>query len=99
VIDVRDLAERRATGMVDGAIAVSSGNLPMAADLEVPEDWRDARLQDRERAVITVCESGPMSAIAASTLKDMGFSHVTYLKGGTEAWKEAGLPIVPPADA
>lgn len=98
VIDVRDLAERRATGMVEGAIAISSGNLPIAADQEVPEDWRDARLQDRNRSIITVCELGPMSVIAASTLKDMGFQHVTYLEGGTEAWKDAGLPVVAPAD-
>ncbi len=98
IVDVCDLAERRATGMVQGAIPISSGNLPIAADLEVPEDWRDARLQDRARPIITVCELGPMSVIAAKTLKAMGFEHVTYLDGGTQAWKEAGLPTEPPAD-
>ncbi len=98
IVDVRDLAERRATGMVQGAIPISSGNLPIAADTEVPEDWRDARLQDRARPVVTVCELGPMSAIAAKTLKDMGFQNVSYLDGGTQAWKDAGLPAEPPAD-
>jgi rhodanese-related sulfurtransferase len=99
VVDVRDLTNRRATGMVEGAIAVSAGTLPFAADTEVPEAWRDPRLQDRARPVITVCDLGPMSAIAAKTLKDMGFADVVYLKGGTQAWKNAGYPTETPADA
>ena len=98
-MDVRDLANRRASGMVEGAVAVSAGNLPFAADTEVPEDWRDPRLQDRARPVITVCDLGPMSALAAKTLKEMGFTNVTYLEGGTAAWRAAGLPTQPPADA
>jgi len=98
IVDVRDLADRRASGMVDGAIAVSAGNLPFVADTEVPEEWRDSRLQDRSRPVITVCDLGPMSALAAKTLKEMGFANVAYLDGGTQAWKDAGLPVTPPAD-
>lgn len=99
IVDVRDLAERRASGMVAGAIPISTGSLPIAADTEVPEEWRDPRLQDRSTPVITVCGLGPMSAIAAKTLKEMGFTNVAYLEGGTEAWKEAGLPTEPPPDA
>ena len=98
VVDVRDLANRRASGMVAGAIAVSSGTLPFVADTEVPEDWRDPRLQDRSRPVITVCDLGPMSALAARTLTEMGFTNVAYLEGGTQAWKDAGLPTQTPAD-
>ncbi len=99
VVDVRDLAARRASGMVAGAIPISTGTLPIAADTEVPEAWRDPRLQDRSTPVITVCDLGPMSAIAAKTLKEMGFTNVTYLEGGTQAWKEAGLPTESPPDA
>ncbi len=98
IVDVRDAANRRASGMVEGAIAVSSGTLPFVADTEVPEEWRDPRLQDRSRPVITVCDLGPMSAMAAKTLKDMGFTDVSYIEGGTQAWKDAGLPTQAPAD-
>jgi hypothetical protein len=38
IVDVRDAANRRASGMVEGAIAVSSGTLPFVADTEVPEE-------------------------------------------------------------
>ncbi len=99
VVDVRDLANRRASGMAEGAIAVSAGTLPFSADTEVPEAWRDPRLQDRSRPVITICDLGPMSALAAKTLKEMGFGDVAYVEGGTQAWKDAGLPTVPPGDA
>ena len=99
IVDVRDLAARRASGMVEGAIAVSVGNLPFAADTEVPQEWRDPRLQDRARPVITVCDLGPSSALTAKTLKEMGFENVAYLEGGSQAWKEAGLPTESPADA
>jgi rhodanese-related sulfurtransferase len=98
IVDVRDAADRRASGMVEGAIAVSSGSLPFAADTEVPEEWRDPRLQDRSRPVITVCDLGPMSAMAAKTLKDLGSRDVPFIEGGTQAWKEAGLPTRAPTD-
>lgn len=39
-----------------------------------------------------------MSAMAAKTLKDMGFENVAYLDGGTQAWKDAGLPTQAPSD-
>ncbi len=98
IVDVRDAANRQASGMVEGAIAVSSGTLPFVADTEVPEDWRDPRLQDRSRPVITVCDLGPMSAMAAKTLQDMGIENVSYIEGGTQAWKGAELPTQAPTN-
>ena len=93
LIDVRDRARIGATGMAAGAVPISSGSLPVRADQELPEEFRDPRLQDRSRPLMTICDLGPMSAISAKTLKDMGFSDVAYVKGGTQAWKDAGLPI------
>jgi rhodanese-related sulfurtransferase len=95
LIDVRDAEEIRATGMIPGAIAVSAGSLLFKADREVPEEWRDPRLQDRSVRVITHCALGPLGAISAKTLKDMGFVNVSYLEGGIEGWKKAGLPTNP----
>jgi rhodanese-related sulfurtransferase len=96
LIDVRDLEAIRETGMAEGAIPISNGALPLRADHEVPESIRDARLQDRSRPVITICGMGPMSTLGAKTLKDMGFENVAYVEGGTEGWKQAGLPTNQP---
>lgn len=95
LIDVRDAEDIRATGMIPGAVTVSAGSLLYKADQEVPEEWRDPRLQDRSVPVITHCALGPLGAISAKTLKDMGFVNVSYLEGGIEAWKKAGLPTEP----
>jgi rhodanese-related sulfurtransferase len=92
VIDVRDESSIRASGMIPGAAAISAGSLLYKADNEVPEEWRDARLADRSRPIITQCDLGPLSAIAAKNLQDMGFTNVSYLEGGIQGWKQAGLP-------
>lgn len=99
LIDVLDLADRRALGQPEGAVPISAGMLALRADHEVPEQFRDARLQDRGRPVVTICGNGPVSAIAARTLQEMGFNDIAYVAGGRRAWAEAGLPLVPPSDS
>jgi rhodanese-related sulfurtransferase len=92
LVDVRDAAEIPSTGLAARGVNISLGMLPVRADLELPEDKRDARLQERSRQIITACQLGPNGAIGAKLLKDMGFTRVGYLEGGMEAWKAAGLP-------
>ena len=92
VIDVRDSAQALVAS-IPGTINISYGDLLFAADNEVPEEWRDPRLQDRSRPIITHCVLGPLGAIAAKTLQDMGFTNVSFMEGGIEAWKAAGLRI------
>jgi rhodanese-related sulfurtransferase len=97
VIDVRDSADAREAS-IPGAINIGYGNLLFVADNEVPEAWRDARLQDRSRPIITHCVVGPLGAIAAKTLQDMGFTNVSYMEGGIEGWKAAGFPTEQPGN-
>ena len=92
LVDVRDAADIPSTGLATGGLNISLGMLPVRADLELPEDWREPRLQDRSLPVITACQLGPNGAIGAKILKDMGFTNVSYLEGGMEAWKAADLP-------
>ena len=92
VIDVRDSAQALAAS-IPGTINIGYGDLLFAADNEVPEEWRHPRLQDRSRPIITHCVLGPLGAIAAKTLQDMGFTNVSYMEGGIEGWKAAGFPI------
>jgi rhodanese-related sulfurtransferase len=92
LIDVRDAADIPATGIVPDGINISLGMLPVRADQELPEEYRDARVQDRSRQIITTCVLGPNAAIGAKLLRDMGFTNVAFMEGGMQAWKEAGLP-------
>jgi rhodanese-related sulfurtransferase len=95
VVDVRDLESRHDTGIIPSAAEISHGALLYKADQEVPAEWRDLRLQDRSRPVVTVCDLGPLSAISAKTLADMGFENVAYLEGGIAAWVAAGYAVEP----
>lgn len=95
LIDVRDAESIRVTGKIPGAAAISAGSLLFKADQEVPGAWQDARVQDRSREIITQCDLGPLGAISAKNLRDMGFTNVSYVAGGIAAWKEAGLPTEP----
>ena len=92
VIDPRDAADIAATGMVAGAMNISYGALTYQADHELPEDWRNPVFENHSRPIITACEMGPLGAIAGKLLTDMGFTNVSILDGGVEAWKEAGYP-------
>ena len=92
VVDVRDAADIPSTGLPSGGLNISLGMLPVKADQELPEEWRDSRLQDRSRNIITTCQTGENAAIGAKLLKDMGFTKASYMEGGMEAWKTAGLP-------
>ncbi len=92
VVDVRDAADIPFTGIIPGAANISYGALTYKADQEVPEEWRDARLQDRSRPIITTCVVGPLGALGAKLLKDMGFAQVAYIDGGMVGWRNAGLP-------
>ena len=93
IIDVRDAADIVQTGTVPGAANISFGALTYLADNEVPESWRDPRLADRSRPIITTCILGPLGALGGKLLQDMGFTNVQILEGGVQAWIDAGLPV------
>jgi len=95
MIDVRDAADIAATGIIPGAVAISYGALTYQADTEVPEGWRSAQLADRSRPIITTCILGPLGALGGKLLHDMGFTDVSILEGGVQAWTDAGLPTQP----
>ena len=92
VIDPRDAADIPVTGIIPGAMNISYGSLTYKADNELPSEYREAELEDRSRPIITTCETGELAALAGKLLQDMGFSNVSTLEGGTQAWKDAGFP-------
>ena len=92
LLEVRDAGNIPVDEKAPNAVNVSLGTLPIRADLEVPEERRDLRLQDRSRQVVTTCGLGNLAALGARLLKEMGFTNVAYMEGGMQAWKDAGLP-------
>ena len=93
ILDVSDKEVVEKRGSVPGAHNVSLGSLYFKADAEVPDDYKDDRIQDREKKVVMTCTIGACAAIGGKLLKDMGFKDVVLLEGGVEAWKNSGYNI------
>jgi rhodanese-related sulfurtransferase len=89
LLDVREPVEW--SEHIEGAVQVPRGLLEFAAD---PTSPRHKAELDPARRVIVYCRSGVRAALAASTLKTLGYADVANLDGGIAAWKQAGLPIV-----
>ncbi|PLT33155.1 rhodanese-like domain-containing protein [Bacillus sp. V5-8f] len=94
VIDVQDAADAGACGLIPSSLNISLGMLPIRADLELPEHLREPQLADRNRPVLVTCGAGGQATLGAYLLKQMGFTDVAYIQGGTTAWKEAGFEVV-----
>lgn len=48
---------------------------------------------DKEEKIVLYCQSGNMSAIAAQTLADLGYTNVIDVPGGMIEWKNRGYSI------
>lgn len=54
---------------------------------------KSSTLDPRER-IVTVCNSAYRSSMALGILEREGFTQVSSLDGGSEAWIDAGLPVL-----
>jgi rhodanese-related sulfurtransferase len=81
VLDVREPAEYTA-GYVPAARLLPQADLAVGLT-SVP----------RDQPLLVVCHAGTRSARASRFLAAVGYSQVTNLEGGTQAWIAAGLPI------
>ena len=93
VIDVRDAADIAADGIIPGAAAISLGTLGFKADPSMPEPMQHAELGDFDRPIAVTCTMGAMASLGGKLLQDMGYTNVTYVEGGTNGWKDAGLNV------
>jgi glyoxylase-like metal-dependent hydrolase (beta-lactamase superfamily II)/rhodanese-related sulfurtransferase len=82
LIDVREKDER------DEGYIAGSRNIPYRllalGEADLP----------RDRPLVTICESGPRAAIAASLLAAHGFDARAVAEGGVDAWVASGKPTV-----
>lgn len=82
VLDVRE-KDAFTAGHIHGARHVPRGQLELRVNAELP---------DPTLRVVTVCDFGKISTLAAATLRELGYLHAVALDGGMAAWKERGFP-------
>ena len=88
LIDIRESEELKENGKIPGSVHAPRGMLEFYADASLPYHRPEF---DKNKKIILHCASGGRSALAAATLKQMGYENVAHLDGGIKAWKETGM--------
>jgi len=85
VLDVRE-AEQRAEGQIyaDDYFAITRGNL----EFKVLN-----KIKNKDAVIVTYCRGGSRGALAAQTLRKLGYKNAVNLKGGLKGWAKEGYPI------
>ena len=86
ILDVREPAEFEA-GHLPAAINIPRGMLEFK--IEAHPDFQN----QQQASIIVYCQTGGRSALATSTLNQMGFNSAVSMAGGFKAWTEQGLPL------
>ncbi len=90
IVDIRDHRELYLKGKIPGAVHAPRGMLEFWVD-PASEYYRAVFVP--ESRYIIYCAGGGRSALAAKTMKDMGYPDVAHLEPGFGGWEAAGLEI------
>ena len=92
LIDIRDIRELQKEGRVENSHHIPRGMLEFWLD---PESvyFKEGKL-DLNKEIVLFCAGGLRSALAAKSLKDMGFEKVSHIDGGFGAIKQSNFKIV-----
>jgi len=92
LIDIRDIRELEKDGKVEGAKHIPRGMLEFWLD---PESFyfKEGKL-DMDKEMVLFCAGGLRSALAAKSLKDMGFKKVSHIDGGFGAIRQSNFKII-----
>ena len=91
LIDIRDIRELQKEGKVDGANHIPRGMLEFWLDPESAY-FKNGKL-DLNKEMVLFCAGGLRSALAAKSLKDMGFEKVSHIDGGFGLIKQSKFKI------
>ena len=91
LIDIRDIRELQKEGKVDGASHIPRGMLEFWLDPQSAY-FKNGKL-DLNKEMVLFCAGGLRSALAAKSLKDMGFEKVSHIDGGFGSIKQSKFKI------
>ena len=91
LIDIRDIRELEKEGRVENSNHIPRGMLEFWLDPESPY-FKEGKL-DMKKEMVLFCAGGLRSALAAKTLKDMGFKKVSHIEGGFGALRQSKFKV------
>ena len=84
LIDIRDEVEIQKLGSIENSFHIPRGLLEFSIHPE--SAYVQNNQLDLNKEIVLFCAAGGRSALAAKTLKEMGFDNVKSMKGGIEEW-------------
>lgn len=77
---------------------IPEGSIEGMENVEIPrgllEFEVESKIEDKKALVVVYCRSGKGAALSAQMMKDqLKYKNVVYLKGGLDAWLEAGYSV------
>ena len=92
LIDIRDIRELEKEGRVENSHHIPRGMLEFWMDPNSPY-FKQGKL-DKNKEIVLFCAGGLRSALAAKSLKEMGFEKVSHIDGGFGAIRQSKFKIV-----
>ena len=92
LIDIRDIRELEKDGRVENSHHIPRGMLEFWLDPN-SSYFQKGKL-DQSKEMVLFCAGGLRSALAAKTLKDMGFEKVSHIDGGFGAIRQSKFNII-----
>ena len=92
LIDIREKGELVKTGIIENSNHIPRGMLEFWLDPEGPY-FKSGKI-DMSKEMVLFCAGGLRSALAAKSLKEMGFENVSHIDGGFAAISQSDFKIV-----
>ena len=91
LIDLREEGELNNAGSIENSTHIPRGLLEFSLNDNSPLIQNN--IIDTNKDIVLFCAAGGRSALAAKTLKDMGFKSVSHIDGGFGAMKQEGFKV------
>jgi rhodanese-related sulfurtransferase len=91
LIDIRDIRELEKEGRVENSHHIPRGMLEFWMDPQSAY-FQEGKL-DPNKEMVLFCAGGLRSALAAKSLKDMGFEKISHIDGGFAALRQSKFKI------
>ena len=92
LIDIRDIRELEKMGRIENSHHIPRGMLEFWMDPDSPY-FKEGKI-DMNKEMVLFCAGGLRSALAAKTLKEMGYEKVSHIDGGFSSLKQSQFKIV-----
>ena len=93
LIDIRDEVELKKLGTIENSFHIPRGLLEFKIHPESP--FVQNNQIDLNKEIVLFCAAGGRSALAAKTLKEMGFNNVSHVDGGFGFMVQKGFKVKP----